>query len=63
LYTTSIDLDRTNLAGVFALKAFLAYAADGKLGIPVQTGRPQDSVFEEQVLDALRCQVISCAKM
>jgi very-short-patch-repair endonuclease len=53
LSADDIDLDRTDAAGVAALKVFLAYAATGKIDIPVATGRPQDSVFEEQVLDAL----------
>ncbi len=48
-----IDISRTQAKGVFALKTFLAYAATGKLEVPVETSRPQDSLFEEQVLDAL----------
>ncbi len=53
LSADDIDLSRTNVAGVSALKTFLTYAATGKTDIPVQTQRSQDSVFEEQVLDAL----------
>jgi very-short-patch-repair endonuclease len=49
-----IDTDRSTASGVAALKTFLTYAANGKLDIPVQTSRPQDSVFEEQVLTALQ---------
>jgi hypothetical protein len=29
------------------------WLATGKIGVPMQTQRPQDSIFEEQVLDAL----------
>ena len=54
LSADDIDLTRTNAGGAFALKTFLTYAATGKIDIPVQTQRPQDSVFEEQVLDALQ---------
>lgn len=48
-----IDLARTQARGVAAFKAFLKYAATGILDVP-DTGRAdQDSVFEEQVADAL----------
>jgi very-short-patch-repair endonuclease len=53
LSADEIDLGRTNSGGVAALKIFLTYAATGKIDVPMQTQRPQDSVFEEQVLDAL----------
>jgi very-short-patch-repair endonuclease len=49
-----IDTDRSTASGVAALKTFLTYAATGKLDVPTQTLRPQDSVFEEQVLAALQ---------
>jgi very-short-patch-repair endonuclease len=49
-----IDTDRSTASGVAALKTFLNYAATGKLDVPVQTLRPQDSAFEEQVLAALQ---------
>jgi very-short-patch-repair endonuclease len=54
LSADDIDLSRTNAGGALALKTFLTYAATGKIDIPVQTHLPQDSVFEEQVLDALQ---------
>jgi len=53
LSADDIDLGRTNSSGVAALKIFLTYAATGKIDVPMQTQRPQDSIFEEQVLDAL----------
>ena len=37
-----------------ALKTFLRYAETGQLDIPVNTGRPPDSEFEEQVIGRLR---------
>lgn len=49
-----IDTDRSTATGVAALKTFLTYAATGKIDVPVQTSRPQDSLFEEQVLAALQ---------
>lgn len=48
-----IDLERTRGRGVFALKYFLNFARTGKMGIGVQTDREHDSVFEEQVANAL----------
>ena len=53
LSADDIDLARSNSGGVAALKIFLTYAATGKIEVPAQTQRPQDSIFEEQVLDAL----------
>ena len=48
-----IDLNRTQVRGVAGLKAYLKYAATGILDVP-DTGRDeQDSVFEEEVADAL----------
>ena len=49
LSADEIDLARTNSGGVAALKIFLTYAATGKIDVPMQTQRPQDSIFEEQV--------------
>ena len=48
-----IDLERTRGQGVFALKYFLNFARTGKMGIGVQTDREHDSIFEEQVANAL----------
>jgi very-short-patch-repair endonuclease len=53
LTANDIDLGKTPSLGVAALKTFLAYAETGKIDIPLQTNRPQDSIFEEQVMDAL----------
>jgi very-short-patch-repair endonuclease len=49
-----IDLERGKGKGVFAFKLFLHYARTGKLALAVTSGREQESVFEEQVGDALR---------
>ena len=48
-----IDLNRTDSAGVSALKAFLTYAESGRLDIPVVSGREEDSPFEHEVLEAI----------
>jgi very-short-patch-repair endonuclease len=48
-----IDLSGTRATGAHALKAFLTYAATGRLEVPAQTGREVDSAFEQQVLGAL----------
>lgn len=48
-----IDLDRAKGQGVAALKVFLNYAATGRLGIAVATGREEDSPFEESVRHAV----------
>jgi very-short-patch-repair endonuclease/DNA polymerase III delta prime subunit len=48
-----IDLARTQARGVAAFKAFLKYAATGILDVPDAGRTEQDSVFEEQVADAL----------
>jgi very-short-patch-repair endonuclease len=54
LSAEDIDMSRTNAAGAAALKTFLTYAATGKIDVPVETHRPQDSAFEEQVAAALQ---------
>lgn len=51
-----IDLNRTKARGAQALKAFLSYAATGRLGIAQLTERDHDSEFERQVANALRQQ-------
>ncbi|WP_459720404.1 DUF3320 domain-containing protein [Paraburkholderia sp. 2C] len=48
-----IDLERAKGKGVAALKVFLGYAATGRLTLATQSGRDLDSVFEEEVLQAL----------
>jgi very-short-patch-repair endonuclease len=48
-----IDLDRAHGQGVAAFKLFLRYARTGDLDMSQPTGREFDSVFEEQVADAL----------
>ena len=48
-----IDLARTPSRGVASLKAFLKYAATGSLDVPGPGRAEQDSVFEEQVAQAL----------
>ncbi|MGH8759993.1 MAG: DUF3320 domain-containing protein, partial [Burkholderiales bacterium] len=48
-----IDLARTQARGVAALKAFLKFAATGILDVPDAGRSEQDSVFEEQVANAL----------
>lgn len=52
---TSADLDtsRTKSHGVIALKSFLHYAEHGQLNMPVESGRPADSPFEEAVAQKL----------
>lgn len=54
LSADDLDLNRTTSSGVLALKTFLSFAATGKIDIPLPSDKPQDSVFEEQVLHALR---------
>lgn len=49
-----IDLHRAQGRGVAALKVFLKYAQTRILDVPVISGRPADSEFEEAVADALR---------
>lgn len=49
-----LDLHRAQGRGVAALKVFLKYAQTGMLDVPIVTGRPADSEFEDAVADALR---------
>ncbi|WP_158683152.1 DUF3320 domain-containing protein, partial [Cronobacter turicensis] len=49
-----IDLERAKGRGVFAFKLFLQYARTGRLSVAEQSGRTMDSVFEEQVANALQ---------
>ncbi|WP_152082941.1 DUF3320 domain-containing protein [Enterobacter oligotrophicus] len=49
-----IDLGRTKGVGVLAFKLFLQYARTGRLSMSTVSGRPMDSVFEEQVASALQ---------
>ncbi len=48
-----IDLERASGRGVAALKVFLHYARTGLLSIPRQSGREEDSPFEEAVCRSL----------
>ncbi|HEX4501714.1 MAG TPA: DUF3320 domain-containing protein [Scandinavium sp.] len=49
-----IDLERAKGVGVFAFKLFLQYARTGRLSLSHQSGKPMDSIFEEQVASALQ---------
>lgn len=49
-----IDLERAKGVGVHAFKLFLHYARTGRLSMSTPSGRPMDSVFEEQVASALQ---------
>lgn len=49
-----IDLERAKGVGVIAFKLFLQYARTGRLSMSKVSGRPMDSVFEEQVASALQ---------
>ena len=49
-----IDLSRTSARGVAALKRYLKYAETGELDIPRPSDRDADSLFEEEVAEALR---------
>jgi len=49
-----IDLGRTQSRGVLALKRFLKYAETGDLDIPQLTEGGSDSIFEEEVANALK---------
>jgi very-short-patch-repair endonuclease len=49
-----IDTERTQSRGIRALKSFLHFAQHGQLDIPVETGLPADSPFEERVATQLR---------
>ncbi|MGQ6089306.1 DUF3320 domain-containing protein [Serratia sp. IR-2025] len=49
-----IDLERAKGKGVFAFKLFLQYARTGRISLAQRNEREMDSVFEEQVADALQ---------
>lgn len=49
-----IDLERAKGVGVHAFKLFLQYARTGRLAMATSSGRPMDSIFEEQVAQALQ---------
>ncbi|MGE8493595.1 DUF3320 domain-containing protein [Comamonas sp.] len=49
-----IDLERAKGKGVFAFKLFLHYARTGRISMAQPSNRPLDSVFEEQVANALQ---------
>ena len=49
-----IDINRGKGKGIFAFKLFLHYARTGRLSVAQSTGRKMDSVFEEQVANALQ---------
>ncbi|WP_253380939.1 DUF3320 domain-containing protein [unidentified bacterial endosymbiont] len=49
-----IDIERVKGVGVLAFKLFLRYARTGRLSMSTPSGRPMDSVFEEQVASALQ---------
>jgi very-short-patch-repair endonuclease len=53
LCADDIDDGGNTTGGVHALKSFLRYAESGYMDVPVATGRPPDSPFEEQVLREL----------
>jgi very-short-patch-repair endonuclease len=55
LCADDIDIGGNTVGGVHALKSFLRYAETGLIDVPIATGRPPDSPFEEQVLNALEC--------
>ncbi len=48
-----IDLSRTKSVGVATLKTFLKFAETGILDVPSPTGKDADSVFEEEVAEAI----------
>ncbi|HEV7331535.1 MAG TPA: DUF3320 domain-containing protein [Flavisolibacter sp.] len=48
-----IDTSRTQSRGIKALKSFLHFAQTGQLDLPLETGKPFDSPFEERVAKAL----------
>lgn len=49
-----IDLERAKGKGVVAFKLFLQYARTGKISLAQRTEREMDSIFEEQVADAIQ---------
>ena len=54
LLPIDIDLTRTKVRGMVALKRYLKYAKTGVLDIPEETGKEADSLFEEEVAHSLR---------
>ncbi|WP_031214184.1 DUF3320 domain-containing protein [Mesorhizobium sp. LSJC255A00] len=48
-----IDLERGKGKGIFAFKLFLHYARTGRISLAQATVREMDSIFEEQVANAL----------
>ncbi len=54
------DIKAEGNQGRHALKTFLTYARSGHMDIPNTTGREPMSIFEEQVLDALRSEGYDC---
>jgi very-short-patch-repair endonuclease len=55
-HAEDITLDGRTSGGLHALKTFLNLAEHGIIDVAVQTGRPPDSPFEEQVFKALQLQ-------
>jgi very-short-patch-repair endonuclease len=53
LTSSDIDTSKSQKRGIKALKSFLHFAQHGKLDVPVETGKPFDSPFEERVYDDL----------
>ncbi|MFB5743624.1 DUF3320 domain-containing protein [Cedecea sp. S5-13] len=49
-----IDLERAKGKGVFAFKLFLQYARTGRISLAQRSEKEMDSVFEEQVAEALQ---------
>lgn len=49
-----IDLERAKGKGVFAFKLFLQYARTGRISLAHRSEKEMDSIFEEQVVDALQ---------
>jgi very-short-patch-repair endonuclease len=54
LHSEDINAESSSALGVYALKTFLTYAEHGYLDVPIATGRPPDSPFEEEVLSTLQ---------
>ncbi|WP_132054534.1 DUF3320 domain-containing protein [Pseudocnuella soli] len=53
LTSADIDLNRTQSAGIAALKRFLHFAQHGQMDLPAASGLPAQSPFEEAVADRL----------
>jgi len=51
---TDIQHEKARHRGPYMLKTFLKYAETGEMDVPILTGRPPDSPFEEAVGDAIR---------